>query len=266
MKNLKSLKNLSHSIGAVKSFVTANSPVLLVGASVTGVVTTGVLSAKAGYEARGKVEEKQHPDVDFSKPPVELTLQEKTKLTAPLYIAPVLSGAGTMVGIVGIHKIHNKRNAALAGLYAVASSRMDDYQEKAEELLGVKKTQEMQNDVGQRTVDRGSYDANQVIITGRGDELCYDALTDRYFLSSVVEIERAFNKMNDLLIKDGSASLNDYYDYVGLKTIPMGEEMGWSGNTVEPRFAGVVTTDGRSAVSVSFLKGPQTGYDRHTRP
>ena len=51
--------NISRSMKTVKSVVTANSPVLLLGTAIAGVVTTAVVSARAGYKARGIVDAKQ---------------------------------------------------------------------------------------------------------------------------------------------------------------------------------------------------------------
>ena len=51
--------NLNRGLKTVRSVITANSPVLLVGATITGVVATGILSAKAGYKARGIIDEEK---------------------------------------------------------------------------------------------------------------------------------------------------------------------------------------------------------------
>lgn len=252
------IKNVSTVINTAKNFITANSPVLLVAGAVTGVVTTGVLSARAGYKARGIVEE---AEAEKGEP---LTKQEKVQLTWLCYTAPVITGGTTIASCVGVHTIHTKRHAALAGLYAVASTKLEDYQDKAEELLGVKKTQQLNNEVAAKTLERHPlFDDSEVIITNGGDELCYDEWSGRYFMGSMPAIESAVNEVNRLINEGGSASLNDFYEYVGLGSIPAGITHGWSGEHIRPSFGTTQAKDGRVALTVYFHKPPKEGYDNH---
>lgn len=243
--------NLSTAVRTVKSVVTANSPVLLVGTAVAGVVTTGVLAARGGYKARGIVDA---AELEKGEP---ISTQEKVQLTWLCYAAPAVTGASTIAAVVGVHTIHTKRHAALAGLYAVTSGKLDDYREKAEELLGSKKTQQLNDSLAQDAVDRNPIENHEVIITGGGSELCYDEWSGRYFYGSIPTIERAVAAVNMQLAESGDATLNDYYDHVGLTPLPMGLNMGWSGVRLEPRFGAVTTPDGRAAVSVWFHQNPK---------
>lgn len=245
------MNNLSSAIRTAKSVLTANSPVLLVGTAVAGIVTTGILAAKGGYKARGIIDEAQS---GTSEP---LTTQDKVQLTWLCYAAPAVTGVSTIASVVGVHTIHTKRHAALAGLYAVTTSKLDDYREKAEEMLGSKKTQELNNVLGQQSVDRDPIENHEVIITGGGSELCYDDWSGRYFYGSVSTVEKAISVINMKLVESGDASLNDYYEHIGLPSIPMGDSFGWSGMKLEPRFGTVTTPDGRAAVSVWFHKEPK---------
>ena len=244
--------NFTSAIRTAKSVITANSPVLLVGTAVAGVVTTGVLAAKAGYKARGILDEAQEKQTE------PLTLQQKTQLTWLCYAAPAVTGASTIASVVGVHTIHTKRHAALAGLYAVTTTKLDDYRDKAEELLGTKKTQELNNAVGQLAVDRDPVENHEVIILDGGSELCYDEWSGRYFMGSVAKIEQAVQNINLQLLESGEASLNDFYDYLGLPPIPMGLRFGWSGAKIEgARFGAVTSKDGRPAISIWFHDEPK---------
>lgn len=277
--------NLSSTINAVKSVITANSPALLVGTAVAGVVATGVLSVRAGWKARGIVEAEAWKRVSEAEMEAavseearvayeertavrkarrdafnEITLQEKAKLVWPCFVPPILTGASTIASVAGVHLIHTKRHAAFSGLYAVTSTKLDDYREKAEELLGNNKTQTLNNEHGQRSVDRNPIEDNEVIITGNGTELFYDDWSGRYFQSSMGLVESAINEVNRQLIDEGDAALNDFYERVGLSPIPMGNRFGWSGQKVEGRFGAVTTSDGRSAISVWFHQEPKDNH------
>lgn len=244
--------NLSSGLRTLQSVITANSPVLLVGTAVAGVVATGFLAAKGGYKARGILDEAEEEKGE------ELTTTEKVQLTWLCYAAPTLTGASTIASVVGVHSIHTKRHAALAGLYAVTQGKLDDYREKAEELLGAKKTQELNTAMVQRSVDRNPIDDKEVLMVSDGTELCYDDWSGRYFMGSVTKIEAALNTLNRTLLDNGEASLNSFYDNLGLTSITMGDRFGWSGrDQVEAKFAPVTTSDGRPAVGFWFRSEPK---------
>ena len=250
--------NLSSGLRTLQSVITANSPVLLVGTAVAGVVATGFLAAKGGYKARGILDEAEEEKGE------ELTTTEKVQLTWLCYATPALTGASAIACVVGVHTIHNKRHAALAGLYAVTQGKLDDYREKAEELLGTKKTQDLNNAVSQRAVDRNPLNDKEVLIITDGTELCYDDWSGRYFMGSVNKIESAINELNRKLVNDGEASLNSFYDNLGLSSITMGDRFGWSGgDKVDVRFGNATTSDGRPAISFWFHSEPKDNLGVH---
>lgn len=268
--------NIASYVKTAKTVITANSPVLLLGATIAGVATTGVLAAKAGYRARGMVDEARMKQIASPEPPFdtfaeyyetylstqpELTLQEQVRLTWLCYAVPAVTGASTILSAVGIHTIHTKRAHAMSALYAVTSTKLDDYTTKAEELLGPKKTQELTNDTAQKQIDRSKFENSEVIMTDHGKELCYDELSGRYFYGSHAKIEDAANEVNRKLIDDGDCALNDWYDFIGLPPIPWGAAFGWQGpNKVNISTGATKAPDGRSAISVWFHDSPKDNY------
>lgn len=247
--------NMASMVKTAKSIVTANSPVLLVGTAIAGVVATGYLAAQGGYKARGIIDEAQE-QIDH-----ELNAQEKLQLTWLCYAAPVLTGASTVASVVGVHTIHTKRHAALAGLYAVASTKLDSLQEEAEKMLGPKKMQQINDATGQVMAERNPLRDNaEILMLGDGTELCHDEWSGRWFKGSHASIEAAFNRVNKILLTEGEASLNEFYDELGLDPIPMGASFGWPGGTLlEPRWGTVSTPDGGSAITFWFHEAPKEG-------
>lgn len=250
--------NISSSIKTVKSVITANSPVLLLGTALAGIVTTGVLAAKAGYKARGIIDEATAEKGE------ELTTQEKVQLTWLCYAVPAVTGASTIAACVGMHTIHTKRANAMAALYAVTSNKLDDYSEKAEELLGPKKTQTLNNEVAQKSVDRHPLGNNsEVIITKGGTELMQDEWSGRYFRGSVNQVEAIVNDLNRKLIEEDEVPLNDFYDLLGLDEVEMGHTFGWCGaDKISVRFGGALTPEGEPVVTVWFQTKPKTNLGR----
>jgi hypothetical protein len=243
--------NLSNILRTTKSLITANSPVLLTGAAIAGVVTTGFLAARGGYQARGIIDEAE------AASELPLTTQEKVQLTWLCYAAPAVTGVSAVASVVGVHVIHTKRHAALAGLYAMTTTKLDDYRDKAEELLGSKKSQALNDSIAAKSIEKNPPDNKQVVILEGGSELCHDDWSGRYFMGNLPMIERAMNYVNLKLAKDGSASLNDFYDEVGLPEIPMGDRFGWSGGSVNLKFGTASAPDGRAVISFWFQREPK---------
>lgn len=247
---------INRSLRTVKSVITANSPVLLVGATITGIVATGVLSAKAGYKARGIVDAAQAEKGPDAEP---LSFQEKTQLTWLCYAVPAVTGVSTVASCMGVHFIHTKRHAALAGLYAVTAGKLDDYKDEIESALGVKKQQEFNDRMAQKSADSNLVN-NEVVITGAGSELCYDDWSGRYFTSSMNGIDSVVNEVNGILIDEGELDLNTFYDRLGLTSIPMGSDFGWQhSNTPKLNLihGSITSPDGRPAIAISFRDAPK---------
>lgn len=251
--------NLNAMVRTAKTVITANSPALLVVAAVTGIVTTGITAAKAGYKARGIIDEaKADAGVD------ELPLGDKVKLTWLCYAVPAVTGASSIASVLGVHTIHTKRHAAMMGLYAVATTKLDDVQEKAEEMLGSKKAQQLRNEVAQKAVDRNPVTDHEVVILEGGTELMYDEWSGRYMMGNIGIVETAIANVNILMASNGEAALNDFYDYVGLSSIPMGLKFGWVGDAkLTVSFGSVKTNDGRAAVSFYVNQPPTDVFGRH---
>lgn len=248
--------NPSSGIKTFQSLVTANSPVLLVGTAIVGIVATGVLAAKGGYKARGMVDAEESKRRIQNEP--ALTQIDKAKLTWLCYAVPAVTGASTIASVVGVHTIHTKRHAALAGVLAVTTTKLDDYKEEAEKLLGVKKSQEVTNAIAQKNVDRGGFENSEVIITGYGNELCKDSWSGQWFTGSLNKIDSAVLAVNKKLQEEGTVTLNEFYDELGLPPNDMGQEFGWNGITLEVRTGKAeISADGRPAIVMSFHQNPE---------
>lgn len=244
--------NLASAVRTTKSVITANSPVLLVGAAITGVIATGVLAAKGGYKARGIIDNAREEAGG-----VEPTVMEKAKLTWLCYAVPGVTGASTIASVLGVHMIHTKRHAALAGLYVAATGKLDDYREQAEELLGPKKTQALNDKLAQKAVDDNPITDHEVIVTSEGNELCHDEWGGRYFNGSLRIIEQAVAQINLALLESGEANVNEFYDHLGLPPTQVGAKNGWQGPTrISIRTGSTTTSDGRSAISFRFHDEP----------
>jgi len=57
--------------------------------------------------------------------------------------------------------------------------------------------------------------------------LWYDTTTDRYFYSNIDYIRKAELDAQRMLERNGFVSINDIYGMLGIKEVPLGDDMGW---------------------------------------
>lgn len=253
--------NLKSIFSTVLSFARERTELVLTGIAVSGVLTTAYLSAQGALRADWEIQ-------DFfedtgSEEIVILTRYERFQMTWKHYTPAVLSAAITIASIVGSQKINSKKQAALAAGYAIAEKTLVQYREEIAELLGDKKVQEITDRIADKQIASNPVTKNEVIVTGYGDQLCFEALTGRYFTSSAEKIRRSENEFNKALLSDTYASLNDFYDLVGLPRTDLGDDLGWrSEELMNLSLSSHLTNDDRTALSIHYNSTPGPKYYR----
>jgi Family of unknown function (DUF6353) len=250
-----------------------NSTGILTGIGVVGTVSTAVLTGRASFKAAGMIE-KEHfnrlgkgverlnndePSGDVD----ELTAKEKLELVWPQFIPPVGVGTITIFSIVMANRLASKEAAALAAAYSLSERAFTEYKEKVVEKLGEGKEQSVRDEIAQGRLNDQPVNTSEVIITGNGDVLCMDALSGRYFESTMESIRQAENKINHELITRDYTSLSHFYEEIGLSPTAMSDNVGWNVNTLlELQFTTGMSTDGRPCIVVNFRNMPIADYGR----
>jgi hypothetical protein len=261
--NLQGLTKISKTVGG---FVTKNSPTILTGLSVAGVLATVVMGGKATIKALSILDDEYAEMNPSSKiqPAIheltdEFTAKEMFKLTWKCYVPTAILGTITMGCIMGANSISLKRNAALAGLYSLSEKALKEYQEKVVEKMGEAKHKEIKEEIIKEKMEKNPVSNNEVIITGRGESLCYDSQSGRYFKSDMTTIEAALNKMNRRLMNENTITLNEVYSELGLEGIKLGDIMGWDSawGQIEPDFGSHIAEDGRPCLVLDFDMEPR---------
>jgi len=211
------LKAIARNLGDV---ISQNSPTILTGLSVGGLLTTTILAVRATPKAMTILD--NH----------DLLIEDMTKrtivgLTWKCYIPAMATGLATIACIIGANHISLRRNAALASLYGLTEAAFKEYQAKVVETIGRSKELKVRDDIAEDQVKRNPVGTNEVIFTGKGDVLCYDSLSGRYFKSDIEQIRRSVNTLNRELLTDMFLTLNDLYYALGLSGTKLGDEMGW---------------------------------------
>ena len=241
--------------GAARKLVVDNSPTILSAMAVVGVATTALMAVRATPRAIRILEVAQ------TNSPVLLTPQEKLRLIAPCYIPSSAVGIATMACIIGANSVHAKRQAALISAYSLTENAFQKYQAKVTETFGEGKERKVRDELAQEQVTENPPTAKEIIITGNGDVLFQDSLSNQYFESTYEKVKRAENELNRSLIHEQSVSLNEFYDLLQIPNNDIGEELGWrNGEDVELRISATVTPEHKPCLVINYSVTPVRKY------
>jgi len=275
------VNSLGELFGKASYFLNDNSASILTGIGVAGVITTSVLTGKAVLKAEELIDNEHlqrsiiakreaagqigtrasgegHGKMQF------LTTQEKLKLTWQVFAPPILAGATTILAIILANRMASKEIAALAAAYTISDKALQEYKEKVVEKIGPGKEQAIRDELVAKKLAENPVESSEVIIIGKGEVLCYDVYSGRYFQSSVEEIKRAENKINFEIVNCNYASLSSFYDELGLPPNGMSDVLGFNlDNRLEIKFSSHLSTDGRPCVAMEYHFPPVPDYGKH---
>lgn len=238
-----------------------NAPVILTAIGVTGTVSTAIFASKASFRAAELIRE--HEEAQGTSEDAKDRLIERTKITWPLYIPAVGVGTATIACIIFANQIGTRRAAAMAAAYSMSEKAFGEYREKVVEKIGAAKEQEARDELAQERVERNPL-GSQVIVMNDREVLCFDQYTGRYFNSDMETLKQAQNKINYRMIRENYASLNDFYDCVGLDWVPTGDDLGWnSDQMLELSFTTVLSDDQRPCIAIDFNAVPVRNFYRN---
>lgn len=253
--------DVKHLVKIAGGFLEKNSPQILTGLGVAGLVSTAVMTGRATAKACDICREKEQVLFSSSDPDSleqfnqfqEHPWLEKTKWTWKCYIPPFLMGASSIACILGAQSVNTKRNAALASLYSLTKTSLEDYQEKVKERFGEKKEELVRGDVAQKKLDEKPVFNEYIIETGKGKSLCYDNLSGRYFRADLEVIRRIVNDLNHDLLGIMWVPLNDFYYALGLEGIKVGDDLGWTvDELIDLKVTSKVTPDGEPCLVIDY--------------
>ena len=123
-------------------------------------------------------------------------------------------------------------------------------------------TQYKQNEA-QEQMDRHPINTHEITMTAQPQQIFYDRISDRYFMSTMNNVNKAFDKLNWLMRTNKCVGCNEYFWELGLKELDSHRYLGWL-ESVDGYFdfvpAPAFTTDGRTCTAIEGIDTPDTGY------
>ena len=252
-------EKLTNFLKSTRTFLGKHSPEILTGIGVTGMITTTILAVKSTPKALILIEEKKKElGTD------ELTVIEVVKTAWKPYIPALALGIASASCIIGASAVNAKRNAALATAYAISERTLVRYRDKIIDTIGEKKEKEVREKIAQDEVDKNKVSNNGVIVTSKGNTLCRDAISGRYFRSDIDKIKKIVNELNRQMIYQNYISLNDFYYELGLDPVKNGSALGWNldSGLIELDFSTCLAENDEPCVVIDYLVGPRYEFDK----
>ena len=187
---------------AISKFFKKHGTKLLVVGAVSGTVGAVTEAIIVTPKAIKKLEEAEEVKGE------ELTVVEKIKTAAPLYLPCGLLAAQSIACAIGCEVVHRKKEVVLLSALTTTKTAFDEYKKVARELVETEKEgeetkevsldQKIRNKMAQNHFDEE--DVSDRNIYGRYSEglyKCRDSLTGQYFWSNQMRIDNAAAKCNE---------------------------------------------------------------------
>ena len=270
--------NVSNFVKGIKVTLSKHSAEILTGIGIAGMVTSTVLAVRATPKALALIEKKKEAinnqrfeecmeaggDARDYKDVDKLDAKDVVKTTWKCYIPSAVTAAASIACLIGASSVHVKRNAVLATAYQLSETAATEYREKVIETIGEKKEAAIREKIHQDKVETNPPSKNTVIITEKGDTLCLDAFSGRYFKSDIDRINKAVNEVNRRMNLDFYVSLNDLYSALGIPHVDVGDKVGWNSDMglLETHLTSQLTEDSKPCLVMDFNNAPKYNFDR----
>jgi Family of unknown function (DUF6353) len=255
-----------------------NSPGILFGAGVVGMVGSTVLACRAtlkmdevlsdaGQKMKKTDRALEHDDyssVDQQHDKKVIRVQTSVKIVR-LYAPAVILGGASIAALAKSHSILTQRNAALAAAYTALDKAFNEYRSRVVSKYGEEEDRNLRYGTRQiGTVDPETNEKKMITRVAPGTPSGYARFFDptSSSWSRDPEINLFFlhakqNYANDLLRSRGHVFLNEVYDELGLPRSKAGAVVGWilrkDGTTDNHIDFGVFS--GKSQVARDFVNG-----------
>lgn len=259
-----------------KKTVLKHSPTILTFIGVTGLVGTAVLVGKATPKALklidAKIEEKnkkirEEATINGEKECEQITSLrplETVKVAWKPYAPAVTVGVLSATCIIGANSVNLRRQAALVAAYTLSETALGEYKQQVIETLGEKKEQLIHDKVMEEKIQKNPPPANhELAIEDDGNQLCYDAVSGRYFRSNMETIRRIVSELNKRMFMHNYISLNEFYYEIGLDNVKIGNDLGWNSideQDISVRFSSHITKNGKTCLVIDYDYAPRWDY------
>lgn len=272
--------DLNRLINNTKRFFINNSGTILTISSISLGVLAVAEAIHATSRAKDIIDELEYEKFEDLGCPEDdtdyhLSQSEVIKGVWKCYIWTGLLLSGSVVCGVAAHRTDNKKIQAASLAYGSLLETYNTYQEKMRWVLKDKDVRAINHEVMHDIVERDKAAMPEHIrdtIFAVSDDTkvlfrdVYSAKTGSgYFKRSMEEVRRAEGKFNRILLDNGRATINDWYDCLDIGHSELGDYFGWDWADVGPLFAVGVPDDINIVEDVAVVSGLGLARDQYSK-
>lgn len=236
----------------------------------SGLLAT-IQAVKATPKALALIEdakkEKEYVDTEGVTISPDITRKEIVKVAWRPYVSTMVLTGMSAGFLVASRYVSIRQITALGVAYKLTENEFSDYKDKVKEIVGVKKTDEVKESLIKDRVENTPMD-DHIVTLGDGNSsntLFFDYYSGRFFRADVETVRKALNDFNydRLDVFNGSfVTLNEFYYYLGLDGIGLGDNVGWSEEgPIDLEFSGDIAKNNEPCVAIHFSKEPSINPD-----
>ena len=259
---MSGLRRLVNSAGI---YINRNSPSILTGLGVSGLIGAGVMAVRATPVALDIVLERMEVDYGKDVHPKAIhafhqySLVEVIPIVYKPYIPSVLLAVLGVSAIFLGARTNMKRLSTVTTAYGILDQTLRSYEDKIREVVSKTDAKKIQAAVDRDMLVNDPATTFNTHNMNGGPDLCYEPMTGRYFYTSADGIRRRFIEVNHDILSDDTVSYNEAMFDLGLPHVDVGNHLGWSveHGIIEPILrARLVDPDDKPCLVVDFRPKP----------
>lgn len=191
-----------------------------------------------------------------------LTAKEKVQLVWKNYIPAVAVGTASAGCLIYAGTKSARKRAALATAAAFSNASLREYQGKVIETVGEESEKTIREAIVQDKIDRTPLPDKEIQVNYVGDELFFDPMSGRYFMSNDIAVQKIVNDLNFRMRSENYITLNEFYMEIPIGAIEIGDQIGWSIDRgyIDISTTGMKAENGKPCLALIFNNPPQYMY------
>jgi hypothetical protein len=242
--------NVNSLIKSAKIFIIDHGPEILTACGTIGLIVAGVMAVKETPTAMDILEEKREEKEKECGLP-ELNKKEKVQACWKVYTPSVLMATTSVACIIFARRIDSSRAAALATAYRMSEEALMRYENAAKEELGDVKAKKLEAKANVKEMqDKAeSITADDILVTGNGNDLFYCPYNGRFFRSCINYLDKMLNGYVSDILDDDYQDLNAWITRLGFDPMEdVGDQLGIN--------ADMIRAERNSKLQIDYGPGP----------
>lgn len=252
--------NFQSIIKSAGNWISKHSPELLVAVGIAGFGASVVSAVTVTPKAKKVLKKIEKENEDAEPKEVGMAI---IKEVVPMYLPAAALFLASSACVIFSNRISDKRKTAAVAAYKVTEEALRQYSNVVEEKIGARENRKLKKKAAIKKEEvQEKKNMPQTVIIGKGDILCYDTVSKRYFTSNAAKIEKAVNKLSRTMLSERYVSLNDFNYEIGLEMLNYGDDIGWNVDRgfIDIMFSSKLTDDNEPCLVIDYLVEPKKDY------